>query len=347
MKLINQMENSDHSSPQETILQMAMSFSISQSIFAATKLGIADLLKDGPKHCDDLATATDTHSESLCRLLRALASIGIFSEIQPKCFQLTPLANCLQDNVPNSVRNFILLRAEQDYACWGNLIYSLRTGKSAFEHTYGMTRYQYNKQNPALAELFDRGMKELSVMSDVAVVAAYDFSSVEKLVDVGGGQGSLLATILRQYPIQGVLFDQSNTIENTRHLLEEKESIMERCELVSGDFFESVPAGADAYLLRNILHNWDDQRAIKILQNCYQAMAGEGRLLVIETVISENPNWRKWFKDLTMLVMQSSGRERTTEELHKLFEMAGFQLTKIIPTTSALSVIEGYALPES
>jgi len=336
-------ENSKHSSPQATILEMAMGFSVSQSIFAAAKLGIADLLKDGPKHCDELAAATDTHSESLCRLLRALASVGIFAEIQPKQFQLNPLADCLQDGGANSVRNFLLLRAEQDYACWGNLMYSLRTGESAFEHTYGMTRYQYNKQNPALAELFDRGMKELSSMSDATVVAAYDFSSIKKLVDVGGGQGSLLATILKQYHIQGVLFDQAQTIENAKHFYEQA-GLMERCELVAGDFFESVPAGADAYLLRNIIHNWDTKRAIKILQNCHKAMAGQGKILIVETIMSDNPNWRRWFKDLTMLVMQSSGRERTPAELSKLFAMAGFKLTRIIPTNSLLSVIEGQAL---
>ena len=342
MNLINQAENSNHSSPQEAVLQMAMSFSVSQSIFAAAQLGIADLLKDGPKYCDELATATNTHSESLYRLLRALVSVGIFTEIQPKQFQLNPLADCLQDNSPNSVRNFLMLRAEQDYACWGNLMYSLRTGKSAFEHTYGMPRYQYNKQNPALAELFDRGMKELSTMSDTAVVAAYDFSSVKKLVDIGGGQGSLLATILKQYPIEGILFDQSKTIENAKHLYE-TENLMERCKLVPGNFFESVPAGADAYLLRNIIHNWDAEKAVKILKNCHQAMGGQGKLLIVETIISKNPSWRRWFKDLTMLVMQASGRERTTEELSKLFEMAGFKLTRVIPTTLELSIIEGQA----
>ncbi len=347
MNLLNQSENQAQIPPRQKILQMSMGFMISQCIYVAAKLGIADLLKDGPKHCHDLAAATDTDSDSLYRLLRTLAGVGVFLETKPGCFQLTPLASCLQSQSADTVRDFIIIRGEQQYPCWGNLMYSLQTGQNVFEHTYGMDRYQYAKQNPGIAEVDVPTLTKLSAGDDAAVVAAYDFSTLEKLVDIGGGQGSLLAAILRRHPtLKGVLFEQPYVIEPARRLLK-KEGVMDRCELVSGDFFESVPPGADIYLLKHVLHNWDDQKAIKILQNCHRAMAhrtraGKGRLLVIERLILPGNDFSmSKFTDLNMLVMHS-GRERTEAEFGELFKIAGFKLTKIVPTEAkACIIIEG------
>lgn len=337
------MSHPDQLSPQEAIMQMSGGFVISQCLFAAARLGIADLLKAEPKHCDELARVTDTDSDALYRLLRALAGIGIFAETAPRCFQLTPLAACLQQDEPGSLRNFILLRAELYYGCWGNFMHSLRSGQSAFEHRYGMNLFEYLEQNPAVDELFNRAMTEVSALDSAAIVAVVDFPSVGKLVDVGGGQGAFLATLLQEYPaVTGILFDRSQAIEKARRLLE-REGLLERCELVVGDFFASVPAGGDRYLLRNILRDWDDPHATTVLRNCHQAMAGAGRLLVMDTVVSpDNASRRSNFFDLAMLVLHS-GRSRTTEEYRRLLESARFELTKITSTASETSVMEAVA----
>jgi len=341
MNKLNQSEPNEQLSPRETIIQLSRGFMISQCLFAVTKLGIADLLKEGPKHCDDLAAVTNTHSDSLYRFLQVLAHLDVFSETQPKCFQLTPLSAFLQDDGPESLRNFILLLAEQNYACWENVLYSLRTGKSAFTYTHGMNCFQYHKQHPALAENFDRAMVELSVMRNSAVLAAYDFSSLEKLADVGGGDGSLLVDILQHHPaLKGILFEQPAVIERALNVLK-KAGVQDRCELVSGNFFESVPVEADAYMLKQVLQNWDDQSAIKVLRNCRQAMLRGGRLLIIERIASPNTCLAGKIQDLNMLVVFSAGRVRTKDEFHKLFEVAGFKLTQIVSTTSEVSVIEG------
>jgi hypothetical protein len=340
---MNLPKHSGQVSPQETILEMTTAhIGFARCIFVAAKLGIADLLKEGHKHCDELASATDTHSDSLYRLLRTLASRDIFYETQPKYFQLTPLAVCLQDNQPGSVRDFIILTGEHEsYASWENLIHSIYTGKSAFEGVYGMEYYQYFQQNPAAGKLFDRAMKSISARHNAAIPAAYDFSSLTKVIDVSGGQGGLLVAILKQYTtVKGVLFDQSETIDKSQYLLK-TEGVIDRCERVAGDFFESVPTGGNAYLLKNILHNWDDQRALKILQNCHQAMTEGKLLLIIEKVLAPtNPPWRTLIGDMKMLTTHG-GRTRTKDEFRKLFEAAGFKLTQIVPTASEVSVIEG------
>lgn len=340
MNLTNLTESSDIP-PQEAVLRMTMGLGVSRCIYAAAKLGIADMLTDGPKHCDDLAAATRMHKDSLYRLLRALAGIGMFSETQPKVFDLTPMAACLQENVPGSLRNFIMLRGEEEYACWGELIHSLQTGESAFDRVHGISRFQYLRENPDAAKRYNRAMAGIGTgRNNDAVLNACDFSSVKTLVTIGPGQTSLLAAILQRYPgMQSILFENSNSIETSRDLME-REGLADRCKLLAGNFSESVPPGGDAYLL-GMLHILDDPKAIRVLQNCYQAMSGNGRLLVVERLISqENTPWRIKFADLNMLVM-SSGRIRTEDEFRCLFESAGFRMTKIFPTKSVVNVIEG------
>jgi ubiquinone/menaquinone biosynthesis C-methylase UbiE len=323
-------------------IQWVYAYWVSRCIYIAAKVGIADLLKDGSLHCDTLAAATKTNSDSLYRVLRALASIGIFAETQPRCFRLTSLASCLQSNVSGSIRTEAILRGEDHYyKAWGNLMHSVQTGESAFEQLYGMDLFEYNDQNPHQGEIFDRVMAQ-SQDVNAEVLAAYDFSSINKLVDVGGGKGSLLAAILQAYPrIAGVLFDRPDVIDRANNSLETA-AMNARCQFVGGDFLEAVPAGGDAYLLKNVIHNWDDERAIAILQRCHQAMNEQGRLLVIEIVIPPgNEFFEGKFMDLNMLVMCPGGRERTEAEFRDLFKSAGFKLTKTIPTKSEVSIIEG------
>lgn len=334
-------QTSQNIPPQLVMLQMVSASWVSQSIYAAAKLGIADLLRDSSKNCDELAIATKTHPRSLYRLMRALASVGIFAESEPGYFTLMPLAACLQSDIPGSIRSFVIMLGEEHNRAWGDLLYSIQTGTSAFEHLYGMELFQYYAQNPEPAKIFDAAMTSFSPIEDAETTARYDFSSIRKLVDVGGGHGSLIATILKVNPtLQGTLFDQPAVIEGAKHLIEAA-GVGERCEIIAGDFFESVPSGGDTYILKHIIHDWDDERAIAILKNCHRAMLDNAKLLVVEQVIppGNEPFFGK-FLDLNMLVMCSGGCERTEDEYRVLFEAAGFQLTQIVPTSN-VSVIEG------
>ncbi|MGK7901839.1 MAG: methyltransferase [Hormoscilla sp.] len=324
-----------------TMLEMIGGFRISQCIYIAAKLGIADLLKDGEQHCDALATATNSNKDAIYRLLRALASVGIFAETQPQYFKLTPLAICLQSDVPNSLNAYAIMLGEEVYQAWGNLMYSMETGQNAFENLYGMKLYEFFQQNSTSGKNFDRAMTDLSGVVNHAILAAYDFSGIGKLVDVGGGNGRLLSSILEAYPtMTGVLFDRPDVINRASDWLSIT-VLGDRLKLAKGDFFKTMPVGGDAYLLKHIIHNWGDDRAIAILKNCYQAMGEQGRLLAIETVIlpGNEPDPSK-FMDISMLVLSGGGRERTEAEYGELLKAAGFKLTKIVPTASEVSVIE-------
>lgn len=329
--------------PQIAMMQMVMGYWVSQAIYAAAKLGIADQLKDGGKSCDQLATATGSDARSLYRLMRALASVGIFAEAEANQFILTPLATFLRSDVPGSVRDVSIMMGDPEhYQSWGNILHSIKTGESGFENLYGMNVFQYFAQNAEPAAVFDRAMTGFSGLENAAVVTGYDFSGISKLVDVAGGHGSLLLAVLNQYPgMGGILFDQSDVIERAKPLVT-AESAGNRCQLASGNFFESVPAGADAYMLKHILHDWDDERAIAILQQCHRAMSEQGRVLAIEQVIPEgNEPFIGKLLDVNMLVMCPGGKERTATEYREIFAAAGFNLTRIVPTQGFVSVIEG------
>ncbi|MBW4550493.1 MAG: methyltransferase [Aphanocapsa sp. GSE-SYN-MK-11-07L] len=325
------------------MLQMITGTWVSQCIYAAAKLGIADFLTEGEKSCDELATLTKSHAPSLYRLLRALASLGVFVETAPRQFRLTPLAQCLRSDVSESVRDASILFGGPDhYNAWGNILHSIQTGESGFDNLYGMNIFEYYAQNPEPATVFDRAMTSFSNTEIAAVMGSYDFSSIHRLVDVAGGQGSVLTTILKANPqMEGVLFDLPSVIERAQPQIAQ-ESVADRCQLVAGSFFESLPAGADAYLLKHIIHDWDDQRSIAILKNCYSAMADNGKILVIEQVIPPgNQPFMGKLLDVNMLALAPGGKERTEVEYRALFEAAGFQLTRIVPTQDFVSVVEG------
>lgn len=325
-----------------TPIQWVHAYWVSRCIYVVAKLGIADLLKEGSQHCDALAAATNTHSDSLYRVLRSLAGLGIFAEIQPRCFELTPLADCLQSDVPDSIQAMAIFRGEEHYyKSWGDLMYSLQTGKSAFEHLYDIDLFKYNEQNPLRGEIFDRAMTS-SKDAYSRFLKAYDFSSIGKLVDVGSGKGSFLSAVIEANPtMTGILFDQPEVIDRAKNLYETA-SINGRCQLVGGSFFEAVPEGGDAYVLKHIIQDWDDERSLAILRNCYQAMGEHARLLVIDFILTPaNESSFSKFIDVNMLVMCPGGRIRTEPEFRELFKSAGFKLNKVIPTESEVSILEG------
>ncbi|WP_421657754.1 methyltransferase [Leptothermofonsia sp. ETS-13] len=335
-------QSTDTPPPQMVVLQMATAYWVSQSIYAAAKLGIADWLKEGAKSCEELATISGTDEQALYRLLRALASVGIFAETESRQFVLTPLANCLRSDVSDSVRDASIMMGDREhYNSWGNILHSIKTGESGFENLFGMNIFEYYSRNPEPAEVFDRAMTSFSSSEIPAIVASYDFSSIRQLVDVAGGHGSLLTTILQANPqMEGILFDLPEVIERAKSAI--AQDVANRVQLVTGSFFESVPAGADAYMLKHIIHDWDDERSITILKNCHKAMADNGRVLVMEQVIPPgNTPFMGKLLDVNMLVMCPGGKERTEVEYQALFEAAGFRLTRIVPTQTFVSVVEG------
>lgn len=331
--------------PAAQLMEMIFSPVPAQALSVAAKLGVADLLKDQAKSADELAPALGVKARPLYRLLRALASVGIFNEDQSGRFHLTPLAEPLRSDAQHSVRDFaIYFGADWHRRVYGELGYSVQTGLPAFEKIYGKPFFDYLAENPAPAEDFNNAMTSHSASDSAAVVNAYDFTGINKLVDVGGGHGALIAAILANNPqINGVLFDAPHVVARANDTLA-THGVSRRCETVGGDFFASVPSGGDAYILRHIIHDWDDERALTILKNCHQAMAENGRLLVVEIVITEGnaPSLGK-FLDLAMMVLVNSF-ERTAAEYGALFAQAGFKITRIVPTASPHSVIEAVRL---
>jgi hypothetical protein len=313
----------------------------SQSIYAAAKLGLADLVKDGPKTAEQLAAATGTQPEPLYRLMRALASVGVFREDDYRRFVMTPLAAPLQSDVPNSQRALAIMVGEEHYACWGELLHSLRTGKTAFEKIYGEPVFDWLSKHAEQAAVFDKAMVAVHGRETGAMLESYDFSTIGTLADVGGGNGSVIRGVLARYPkMHGMLCDLPGVIERATPLVAQ-ENLADRLQLIPTNFFESVPPGADAYLLRHIIHDWTDEQAAQILRNIRRAIGKDGRLLVIEGIIppGNDPSFSK-FLDLNMLVIPG-GKERTESEYRELYQAAGFRLSSITPTKSDASVIEG------
>jgi O-methyltransferase domain/Dimerisation domain len=327
------------------LFQMATGYWVSQAIYVAAKLGIADLLKEGPQSCVALASASGSDSPALFRLMRALASVGVFSHVRGDCFALSRLAESLLTDAPASLRSMLIAIGEIHYQACGNLLHSIQTGSPAFNNVFGISLFDYLRQNADAADTFNRGMTDLSSMLVYAVLMAYDFAGIPSIVDIGGGEGKFLEKILRLHPeMKGTVFDTASTIESARQKLENGASVR-RCSYVAGNFFDSVPEGADAYLLCGVIHDWDDGRAIKILRNCRQAMAEKGRVLLVDMVVPETDamSFSKLL-DLNMLAM-TGGRERTKAEFRALLDAAGYKLTKIVPTMAPQSVIE--AVPKS
>lgn len=333
--------DTDRRAARDTVLRLINGFQVSQAISVAATLGIADLLAGGPRSVEDLAAATGADASALDRLLRALSSAEMFSRTE-RGYELTPLGEPLRSDVPASLRPWAVRMGQPDYwQTWGHLLDSVRTGETPFPSLFGMSPWEYRAAHPEENAIFNQAMTALSSGVADAVVEAYDFSGIECLVDVGGGEGALLRAILSANPtLRGVLFDQPHVVTEAGGLLE-RGDIAARSEVVAGSFFDAVPAGADAYLLKSIVHDWDDEAAVRILRVCRDAIAPGGRLLVVEQVIQPGHKHDPApFSDLNMLVMLG-GRERTSDDFERLYAASGFRLTRIVPTWSGFSVIEG------
>jgi O-methyltransferase domain/Dimerisation domain len=337
----------DAPSPQDfgEIGKLVGGYRISQAIYVVVEIGIPDLLAAGPKDCDELATKSNTHAPTLYRILRFLAGAGLFNEVGSKKFELTRLGSALRTDVPGSFDPMVrFLLSEFEWTPWGRLIHSVRTGETAFDHVHGMGSFEYFMKNAEASAVFNAAMTSLSARSGTGIVERYVFSGLRNVIDVGGGHGFLLATILRANPtMRGVLVDLPDVVAGAGQVLENF-AVRDRCEVVGGSFFDALPKGGDAYVLRQIVHDWDDDRALAILRNCRAAMTRTGKVLVVERQIV--PDHREAMRvlhvDLEMLV-NVGGMERTDAEYRSLFEKAGFRLTTIVPLMDAggFSVFEG------
>jgi hypothetical protein len=327
--------------PEEMLMKMIAGSFVSQALYVAARLGVADLLAEEPRDPAELARATGAHAGSLYRMLRALASVGVFCERADGKFELTPAAGLLRRDVPGSMRDTAIMFGEEwHWRVWGAAYDSVKTGETAFPRVHGAEVFPYLSANPEAARVFDRAMSSMSQTAAAAVAEAYDFSGIDWLADIAGGHGTLLAGILRANPsMRGILFDQPQVIAGAPERLA-AEGVAERVQTEAGDFFREVPAGADAYMMKYIIHDWDDERALAILKNCRRAMHDGARLLLVETVIAEGnaPHFGKLI-DLEMLLF-TGGRERTQAEYGALLARAGFRLTRVIPTRSPLSIVE-------
>jgi len=326
--------------PQAIMMQLSMGAMVTQAIFVAAKLRIADILAGGEKTIDEIALEAGAHSPSLYRILRTLASIGVFTETQSRTFANTPLSEVLRADIPGSMRNSMLFMGESwHYNIWANMLHSAKTGGTAWKKTYGEEVFDWFSKNPEASEIFNGCMSELSAGAAPAIVAAYDFSGINTLVDIAGGHGFLLSQILKSnQSIRGILFDMQHVIDGAGEMLR-AHGVGDRVEMVAGDFFVEVPA-ADAYIMKHIIHDWDDERAIRIMQTIHRAMEADGRLLLSEMVIPEGnePHPGKML-DLEMLT-SPGGIERTEAEYASLLKRSGFRLNRIVPTMSPHSVIE-------
>ena len=323
------------------LFQMIRGFWVSQAIYVAAKLGIADLVRRGLTTSAELAEAAGACPGELYRLLRFLASVGIFAQDRAGRFGLTPLSEYLATDVPGSLRAMAIMYGEEIYHAWGDLLHSVRTGETAFDHLYGRSHFEYLAQNPDADAVYSSAMAGFSQQETRSVISAYDWSPLRKVVDVGGGQGAFLAALLESSPdLEGVLLERDQVAAEASAEIAAA-GLSARCEVIAGDFFGSVPQGGDAYLLKNILLNWDDEQCVAILRNCRRAMGERGRVLVIEAVIPpwDVPAFAKQL-DLHMLVV-TGGRGRVEPELRARFAAAGLELTKLIATPSPTCIVEG------
>ena len=323
------------------MMQMITGFWTSCCVYAAAKLDLADHLKTGPKTANQLAETTHCDAASLYRVLRALSAAGVFTENNKQEFETTALGATLQSDSPGSMKAMAIAQLGDHFNAWGNLTYSIKTGNISFDNIEGMSIWKYYETHP------DEGINFMKAMSGVTnavvmnVLPFYDFSNFKTIVDVGGGNGALLTAVLNAAPAaKGIVFDEEYVVEETRKALLAK-SLESRCTVQGGSFFEGIPGGADAYLMKMILHDWNDEQSLQILKNCSKAMNPDSKLLVIEAVIPKgnDPHPGK-FMDINMLAM-TGGRERTEEEFSELFAKAGLKLSKIISTHSPMfSIIE-------
>lgn len=329
--------------PTDRLMQLSGGLLMSAAVHNVARLGIADLLAQGPRTAAQLAAKTGSNEDALNRLLRMLASVGVFAETAPGTYGLTPMSEALRTGVPGSMRDMVLFQGHaMQFKTWAALSYSIQTGKPAIEHVVGKPIFEYLPTDPDLQQVFNNAMSVYSTQIAPAVLDAYDFSGIGTLMDVAGGHGFVICEILRRYPqMKGIVLDMASVIEGAKcHMCDLR--LDDRCTAIAGDFFLHIPAAADAFYMQHIIHDWPDEQALKILGNCRQAMQGtkDARLLVVDHVlparVSSDPGY---ILDLVMLVFPS-GRERTEQEWRDLFAKAGLRITRIVPTAVPESLIE-------
>lgn len=325
----------------QQLLRMLQGYFLTQVVHVFATLGIADHLADGPKTNDALARLTATDPDALRRLLRTAVGFGLLAERHPASFALLPLGALLRSDAPGSLRDYIIAMAAPSFWLpWGQIDRAIRSGKEVFTDVFGMNVWDYYAHHPHEGRAFAHAMSNISAMVADAVVAQYDVSSYQKIVDVGGSHGTLVAALLRANPAaKGVLFDRPNVIAEARHAIHGL-GLNERVELVAGDFFAEVPAGADLYLLKWILHDWDDAQSLVILKNIHRVAASPSKLLIVERLLPSAPEPSPvHLMDLHMLVL-AGGCERSRTEFETLLASAGYRLERIMPLPHLLNLIE-------
>ena len=327
--------------PHVQVIQMATAYWLSQLVYSAAKLGVPDLLADGPRSSADLAEATHTNPRAFHRFMRSLAGFGIFAQQEDGRFSVTPLGATLQTGAPGAARATVLTMAGPwAWAAFGDFHYSLETGNTAVEKVLGMGLFDYLAGHPEEAALFSESMVGIHGAEPPAVAAAYDFSGYRAIVDVGGATGNMLAAILSVYPTPtGILFDRPHVVTEAPALLRAR-GVDGRVSIAEGSFFEQVPAGGDLYILSHIIHDWTEAQCLTILGNCRRAMNPGAKLLIVEFVLPEGntPHFGK-LTDMVMLTLPG-GEERTAAEYDTLLAAAGFKMTRVVPTTSEVSIVE-------
>jgi hypothetical protein len=331
--------------PGAQMMQLASGYFVARAIHVAAELGLADRLADGPRDADSLAAATGTHAPSLYRLLRALAATGVFEHRDDDTFALTPLGQTLRDDVPGSVkRGVTMFHQPMFWRSWEALEHSVRSGRPALDHVFGQPVFEYLAANPEAARRYDGGMTGLNAALLPAIVAAYEFGHFGRIVDVAGGHGSLLAAVLERVPhAEGVLLDLPHVAAVARETFASR-GLGSRAQAVAGSMFDAVPARGDAYLLKWILHDWDDAACSAILARIRAAAPAHARLLVVERVLPERATASLQVRTMMMadllMMIHLTGRERTEREFRELLAGAGWRFSRILPTACPLSIIE-------
>jgi hypothetical protein len=331
--------------PGVQMMQLATGYFVARAVYVAAELRLADLLSGGPRDAAALAAETGTHPHALYRLLRALAATGVLEHCEDDRFGLTPLGATLRSDAPGSVRAGVMMfHQPMFWRSWEALRYSVETGRPALDHIFGAPVFEYLAAHPEAAKHYDGGMTGLNAALLPAIVAAYDFTPFRRIVDVAGGHGSLLAAVLERAPhAEGLLLDLPHVAAVARRTFAER-GLGTRAQAVDGSMFEAVPGGADAYLLKWILHDWDDAASAAILQRIRAAAPDHARLLIIERVLPERasaslPVRTMMMADLTMMI-HLTGHERTESEFRALLHGAGWRLARVIPTGCPLSITE-------
>jgi SAM-dependent methyltransferase len=327
------------SKPEEALGQMMLGAWLTQAIYVAAELGIADVLGNGPATAKELSSAVKAKEENLSRVMRALCSAEIFNNDRQGKYTLAPIGELLRSDIPDSKRAYARIAGAELYTSWEGLLKSVRTGRQAFHSRYGKEFFEYMAEKPTRWALYDEAMNGIHGTETFPMIEAYDFGCFSTVVDVGGGNGMTLAAILEKFSnVKGILHELPDVAGRAKELFAQR-GLSDRVSVSTGNFFNSVPTGGDIYLLRHVIHDWQNEDAAKILSNCCKHMNPEGKVLVVETLIpnGDKPSFVKWL-DLMMMIV--GGRERTLDEYIKLLAASGLQLINNISTSCDVSILE-------